>query len=264
MATIKSHSHSHRMRAMVCHGYVAQEEVFFYILMKGAHEMTMKEIAVGFVGITHHVDVKKSPRDLVGTLTRTIAIAKTVPLRVAACHMCSDNTALIGAASLFQVSINASARVRVRTCVGSFTEVMYYLATFGIDGSVFPLDSLGRMRSERLEELMALRRKRERDASAAIPHDLIPTDLDVLIGRGRPFQNHAGNIRFLQLIDSFREEHAASTKAMKSKLAQRVKLLILESGARFLKQSKDGLGWEVVKDEEARRKVRHGFRAKHP
>ena len=63
-----------------------------------------------------------------------------------------------------------------------------------------------------------------------------PSDPDVLLGRGRPFQSHPGNRLMLDLVDSFRENYLNPMTRRKEK--QAIVLAIFEQirakGGRFL------------------------------
>lgn len=90
---------------------------------------------------------------------------------------------------------------------------------------------------------------------------LVPGIHDVLLGRGKGFYQHKGNIRFRHWIDSRSSEYdEASSSAEKKRITREVIKLVREGGGRFLKDDRK-CGWLSVTDEMARQKVAHVFRS---
>ncbi len=88
----------------------------------------------------------------------------------------------------------------------------------------------------------------------------IPWQNDVLLGRGKGFYQHTGNIRFRYWIESrSRQYDQATTSAEKKRITMEVIQLVREGGGRFLRDEK--CGWIEVNDETARQKVAHVFRS---
>mmetsp|Transcript_10934 Transcript_10934/g.31344 ORF Transcript_10934/g.31344 Transcript_10934/m.31344 type:complete len:811 (+) Transcript_10934:50-2482(+) len=87
---------------------------------------------------------------------------------------------------------------------------------------------------------------------------VVPGRMDILFGRGRSFQEHPGNLRYSQLIETNREKYDSSKKLEKTALTKHIVQTVQASGGRFLKQ--DGASWVVVSNETARDKISHGFR----
>ena len=99
---------------------------------------------------------------------------------------------------------------------------------------------------------------------------IIPTGRDVLLGRGRPFQDHEGNKALAAIIEEHRPlyEEARSTYGKKNIICEDILDIIqTKQRGRFLKQTTlDGNNgcyeWELVSYDIARDKVSHGFRTK--
>jgi hypothetical protein len=156
--------------------------------------------------------------------------------------------------------------------LGSDIEVQYSMQAYGItcplaqspkDGGSELLE-LHRRHTER--RLLKDRREmqqllQESEASGIIPY---PSPNDVLVGRGVPYQNFAGNRRLNDLIDSkFLANHDPTTidKFEKTCLYLEVIGTMKESfGGRFLGRTPEG--WKVVDDVVARKKVNSAFRSK--
>lgn len=89
-----------------------------------------------------------------------------------------------------------------------------------------------------------------------------PTKGDVLLGRGKPFQNHPGNQRMLTIVDSHKESYLGVKRDKKRAIVEEVIREIQEDGARFLKRSEDGHFWNEVESAISFEKVSHALRSK--
>ena len=89
------------------------------------------------------------------------------------------------------------------------------------------------------------------------------SNLDVLLGRSSNLRNHAGNLKFRQLISDRREEYErTSNNSEKTDIAETIVTRIYQDGGRFLKQADHNKTLcEEVDDELARLKVTHTFRS---
>lgn len=101
------------------------------------------------------------------------------------------------------------------------------------------------------------------DPSDANGNGYQPTQYDVLFGRGKPFQDHPGNLRLHSIVNTYKPNYAKARRHEKTVIAEDVVKLIQNDGkhiGRFLKQV-DGK-WVIVSDVEARAKVSHALRGK--
>jgi hypothetical protein len=87
----------------------------------------------------------------------------------------------------------------------------------------------------------------------------LPGTKDVLLGRGKPVQDHPGNILLRTLVSTFMDQYKSALKLDKSLVALKVVVETKRCGGRFLKRSSDGW-WYEVSDEAAREKVSMTFR----
>ncbi|CAJ1931123.1 unnamed protein product [Cylindrotheca closterium] len=93
--------------------------------------------------------------------------------------------------------------------------------------------------------------------------EIQPTEYDVLFGRGKPFQDHPGNLRLHSIVNVYKPNYTQARRHEKTAIAEDVVKIIKNDGkhvGRFLKQV-DGK-WEGVSDIEARAKVSHALRGK--
>ena len=90
---------------------------------------------------------------------------------------------------------------------------------------------------------------------------LYPNSEDVLMGRGRPFQQFVGNLNLNRIVAEHQEEYNKVDRKSKTRLTRRIVQLIKDGNGRFLKRDSemDG-GWVVVTDAQAREKIAHAFR----
>lgn len=143
--------------------------------------------------------------------------------------------------------------------------------TSGASSSTSTSDSTGPRTNETMQRLPVI-------PSSSIPpnnehhaqqehHVMIPTSNDVLFGRGRPFQEHAGNVRLSLILESLKVRYEGLKRNEKTSLAQDIVQNMKSKGIRFLRQSNNkdnGYHWEQVDDVLAREKVSQGFRSMRP
>ena len=169
---------------------------------------------------------------------------------------------------------------------GGQVECLYKLMTFGIPAEAFPLTLMGEIRKgphiEFVRRHRALEEEKERQLSTPSPNNgdidvpntatatsndmdisdngkgITPTSQDVLLGRGKGFRYHPGNVRFHKIIEAHEERYESANRLGKQILSEAILKLMKDSGSRFLKQ--DAFGWFVVGDSVARERVAHAFR----
>ena len=93
---------------------------------------------------------------------------------------------------------------------------------------------------------------------------LYPQPDDVLIGKGRPYQNFCGNKRFGAMIDSNLDLYhkGGIDRFAKMCLTMDIVKQVQAYGGRFLERTKDGEAWRVIDDVVAREKTAVGFRSR--
>eukprot|EP00980_Cylindrotheca_fusiformis_P001807 scaffold408_cov71-Cylindrotheca_fusiformis.AAC.8 len=85
---------------------------------------------------------------------------------------------------------------------------------------------------------------------------------DVLLGRGKPFQNHPGNQRMLRIVDLHKQKYLRVKRDKKRAIVEEVLDEIQGRGARFLKRSEDGRNWDEVEPGVSFEKISHALRSK--
>mmetsp|Transcript_20135 Transcript_20135/g.56063 ORF Transcript_20135/g.56063 Transcript_20135/m.56063 type:complete len:105 (+) Transcript_20135:1210-1524(+) len=83
-------------------------------------------------------------------------------------------------------------------------------------------------------------------------NDIIPTDNDILVGKGKPFQLHQGNVKMMKRLQALRPRYdAATTKERRKILREEVMDDAFAKGGRFLKQSTNSTAWILASHDEA-------------
>lgn len=212
---------------------------------------------------------------------------RALPQRIEAAHFCSDNPFLRAHVTGVQLFIDPSARFRLRPHVGTLHEINFELQTYGIQTQDSPMKDDGTWSNEWHKEWLKAQRVREEKlavtAPSPLPTDtadnvsrespnendqddedfiLVPRRFDVLFGRGKNEREHTGNLRAMHICDMHWEAYEKCQKFVKTEMAEKIVHIIQESGGRFLKPNKDGVGWVEADDAAAREKIAHFFRFK--
>eukprot|EP00934_Nitzschia_sp_Nitz4_P001916 Nitzschia sp. Nitz4//scaffold267_size26297//19168//20076//NITZ4_008271-RA/size26297-processed-gene-0.8-mRNA-1//-1//CDS//3329544911//1916//frame0 len=90
-----------------------------------------------------------------------------------------------------------------------------------------------------------------------------PTKYDVLCGRGKPIQDHSGNLRLRRIVSKFTERYMNARRHKKQEIVEEVVELVKNSGgvlARFLKRVGRENYWVEVPKAVACDKVSHALR----
>jgi hypothetical protein len=144
---------------------------------------------------------------------------------------------------------------------GSSKDILFKLLTFGIPDNVLPITADGepKVKSHR-SWLKSRRRQEETQADAEVEIIVVPRRLDILLGRGKPIQEHFGNLRYHALLDYYQNAYERAMKFDKCQISRRIVETVHANNGRFLKQ--EGAGWSLVDDHVARDKVSHAFRTR--
>jgi len=93
----------------------------------------------------------------------------------------------------------------------------------------------------------------------ALPNSKI-TEADVLFGRGKGSNNHAGNAFFRMLVSSMANKYKTSSRLQKTALSWDIVQLIKSRGGRFLCQKPGSDAWVEMKGRVLRRKTSQALR----
>uniref|UniRef100_A0A7R9ZKZ3 DUF6824 domain-containing protein n=1 Tax=Craspedostauros australis TaxID=1486917 RepID=A0A7R9ZKZ3_9STRA len=144
---------------------------------------------------------------------------------------------------------------------GTHQECLYSLMTFGIPYDALPINTDGEWRRTSFLKWAQRRYKKEQNIEKYKDAVELPSRSDVLLGRGKPNQAHAGNKYLHDVIASKYEQYDMSSRREKTKIATDLVQSIKDASGRFLKRDENDI-WMEVDDHTAREKVCHGFRRK--
>lgn len=109
--------------------------------------------------------------------------------------------------------------------------------------------------------------KDDEEVGSDVPRILQPSQFDVLFGRGKPYQGHAGNIRLHKIVDLYKPRYSQARRHEKTEIAEEIVQFIKTPSnnnkpGRFLKRVENEEAWVEVSDSVARDKVSHALRGK--
>eukprot|EP00339_Tiarina_fusa_P009404 CAMPEP_0117018054 /NCGR_PEP_ID=MMETSP0472-20121206/13999_1 /TAXON_ID=693140 ORGANISM="Tiarina fusus, Strain LIS" /NCGR_SAMPLE_ID=MMETSP0472 /ASSEMBLY_ACC=CAM_ASM_000603 /LENGTH=470 /DNA_ID=CAMNT_0004722569 /DNA_START=147 /DNA_END=1559 /DNA_ORIENTATION=+ len=198
------------------------------------------------------------------------SVHASLPCRISSFHFGTDEPRMRFFLSTLQQAFGKQVRLRLRSHFGSAMEMRYSLLTFGIqcEGLLSAVDEVADMKPEILlayrEGRLELERKLEDKRNADAERTgviLYPAPTDVLLGRGRPYQDFSGNRRFAELIDTqMTRFRSCRSQFEKTCVIMDVVKTVHDSKGRFLKRT--AVGWEVISDEVARKKAGTTFRTR--
>jgi hypothetical protein len=142
-------------------------------------------------------------------------------------------------------------------------ECQYSLITFGIAKQVLSVDGSGELKPDIVnhffEKRTSIEAARKEEALGRIEY---PSPRDVLLGRGKPYQEYWGNLLLGNFIDTRRDQYNKASRFEKTCISMDMVKVLQESGGRFIQRNETTGGWVEVEDPVAREKVSSGFRTK--
>ncbi|CAJ1939496.1 unnamed protein product [Cylindrotheca closterium] len=182
-----------------------------------------------------------------------------LPMRVVAIHMCYDTGAWTPVHSVVKLAFNTFAKVRIRMHYGSHKECLASLQRHGIKPSIIPISDNGKPADlDSFQQSLRRQRKRERVNKPKRLKIFVPSEYDVLLGRGTPIQNFIGNKRLRSLVLDFQKQYEKAPKGIKIAIAQEIVHLVYQASGMFLKR--DGETWITANNYTAKDKVSALFR----
>ena len=89
----------------------------------------------------------------------------------------------------------------------------------------------------------------------------IPSDLDVLLGRGGQTNNHSGNIKYREEVEKVKPMYfSCMTKSEKKEVSELLVAYVQDYGGRFLEKDPDTGEWMLASDRAARKKASQALR----
>ncbi len=221
----------------------------------------------GTVDVLYFVDMKGIPESMITYVRDSHHILSAMPCRPCGFHICYNNELIRPFLSFLHMVTSKERKLRERLHFGSHLEVQYALCTFGINmrDAAIVQDSFG---PKYIEDFLATRRrveaeeKQQRDEEEARTGVILhPGPIDVLCGRGRPYQDFPGNIRVGRIVDEHVPLYLETQERLaKTMIAISIVQNIQRSGGRFLNRRDDG--WEIAEDRVARGKISQALRVR--
>mmetsp|Transcript_35127 Transcript_35127/g.85000 ORF Transcript_35127/g.85000 Transcript_35127/m.85000 type:complete len:685 (+) Transcript_35127:147-2201(+) len=227
----------------------------------------------GFVNCVYNLGQGMKPEFELGLL-KLANLDLTLPCRFSAVHYAYDDDKLKMIFGLAVKVFNKNTRLRCRLHYGTSQECIYNIMSFGIPDYIMPVTSTGEHRLENHKDFIRTIRWADREQKTmnenGQDHDrdsneevvarlVLPNNIDVLLGRGRPLQKHYGNLNYHFLVEEYQAEHERSTKSEKTMMVKTILDKIRKYGGRFLKQDDVGF-WVEIDDDTARAKISQTFR----
>ncbi len=253
-------------------------KTLYIVMLYSEDEKTQRK---GAVSVTYLVGQKFNWQDVKQRqdMNRQLAtLMSGLPLRFDAMHVCIDSILWRTILAVYKTAANTVTRVRVREHMGDHKQVIFSLQTFGIPTYGFPVTENGdilrhrcadRWNKQRTLEQMS---KQNAEVDQTFQDDAVtaqrvqvqlsrvvtPGPNDVLLGRGKAYYSHVGNVRLRSIVAersyAYEETGPWEKKTVCFEIVKRIK----SKSGRFL--SDDGAGWVEVDDEIAMKKVSHSFR----
>eukprot|EP00980_Cylindrotheca_fusiformis_P018412 scaffold6052_cov118-Cylindrotheca_fusiformis.AAC.25 len=198
-------------------------------------------------------------------LWRLTVVGEVLPFRLACLHYCDISASPFSSTLLSTLASAATSpvRVRIRAHNGTHIECRYKLMSFGIPVEEFPFTANGDVQLANHIEWMGRRRKKEEYLRKHPPIEGavdLPSNYDVLWGKGKQIYRHPGNRLLRELVENYDDEYNRLWKDGKSRLADQIVSVVHGFSGRFMKLDRKSGVWVEVSDLVAREKVTHRFR----
>ncbi|CAJ1940028.1 unnamed protein product [Cylindrotheca closterium] len=213
----------------------------------------------GFIGIVYGLGDQSAETSLQYPWNLATMI-QALPVRVEAIHFCHDSVIYRVLFAVIKTALSPFVKMRSKTHYGTHDEVMSSLAGFGILPGTIPVTKGGEISNLQAfrERLMEMRAE-ERCQQPRRQKVHVPFKVDVLFGKGTPFQTHPGNIQLRSLVTArYKIYQKAKKRGQKRQIAQEIVETIHQNAGLFLRP--DGDLWVCVDNDGAIQKVSALFR----
>eukprot|EP00980_Cylindrotheca_fusiformis_P026627 scaffold16689_cov107-Cylindrotheca_fusiformis.AAC.2 len=185
---------------------------------------------------------------------------KVLPIKIIGHHICSrPSSGLHFFFSHVTKFFDSAGIARTRFHEGTFEEIDQKLAGFGINGVNLAISSEGDLKLDRHKAMLRSLKCLEAQTSSTDVFVILPTHTDVLLGRGKPIQNHPGNIRLSLIVESLLQDYDGFVKRReKTQLAAETVDRMKRAGVRFLTRCNEG--WTIAPVKLTRERVSSTFR----
>jgi hypothetical protein len=246
-------------------------QMSYYIMMTIVEDESNQKN--GIVGIcyglgTDEMDMSAEARKSTWEGT---SLVSCMPMRVEAAHFCTPSSRMHFASNLIGRSVGMFIQARLRIHCGTHLECAYALLTFGLPISTLPFTTESELKLGNHKSWVQRRIVKDQElerAEGSFSGIELPGRNDVLLGKGRPIQEHPGNLRLHDLVRLYMDEYnQANRNGGRTIVTQKIIHDVMfpssndlmdsvtnrAEGGRFLKRRDDNLKsgwWEEVTDEE--------------
>ena len=220
----------------------------------------------GIVDLLYFVDMPVIPDAILTYVRDSHHIIREFPCRPCSFHICYNSNLIRPFLSFLHMVTSKERKLRERLHFGSHLEVQYKLSTFGVDlqcNNFEPAFVVPYMATflENRRRIDAEIRKQEEEEELRKGVILHPSHIDVLCGRGKPYQDFPGNLRVGAIVDEHVSVYLETQERLaKTMIAIGIVQQIQRSGGRFLTRRDDG--WELAREKVARGKVSQALRVR--
>eukprot|EP00934_Nitzschia_sp_Nitz4_P009302 Nitzschia sp. Nitz4//scaffold90_size81538//70775//72369//NITZ4_005328-RA/size81538-augustus-gene-0.11-mRNA-1//1//CDS//3329560038//9292//frame0 len=218
-------------------------------------ESQRRGVSMVSVRATPYTIQKGSPTKAMPVFNRLIS---DFPLRLVSHHFCLPETSPITRpmGSLLLAVVRAYSqhnKARLRMHIGSYIEWCYALMPFGIPVHLLPLTNDLKVKNKNHREFLDMC-SRAALSSNIFDAILLPTNRDLLLGKGKPIQQSPGNVIWSEFLEALiMRQPDLSSPMMYTGLAKQVVEHIHKYKGRIL--SKDSGVWEAVSDDVAQERI---------
>mmetsp|Transcript_23993 Transcript_23993/g.36455 ORF Transcript_23993/g.36455 Transcript_23993/m.36455 type:complete len:483 (-) Transcript_23993:124-1572(-) len=201
--------------------------------------------------------------------SRTGRMMEGLPCRVTTFQFCYNDKRVKYLLSVMAKAFGKHVRLRLRSHFGSDLEMQYSLMTFGIHCHYLfrSAENDGRMELLRSQYINGRRKMEQEEHQERLEVEsrsgiiLHPQPYDVLVGRGRPYQEYPGNQRLVRLVEAQSERYRfLQDRFEKSCIILNIVKTVNNSNGRFLQKCSEGW-WTVAPAKVAREKTCSAFRS---
>jgi hypothetical protein len=194
------------------------------------------------------------------------SLVSCMPVRGEGVHFCTPSSGMNIALNLIGQSVGMFLRSRIRIHSGSHLECEYALLSFGLPIGMLPFTTESELKLGNHKNWVQRRIVKEQElkiGEGSFSGIDLPGRNDVLLGQGKPIQEHPGNLRLHDLVRLYMDEYNQANRTGGRTIVTRKiihDILFLSpldtnsvGGGRFLKRRDDNLKngwWEEVTDEE--------------
>jgi hypothetical protein len=154
-----------------------------------------------------------------------VDLAHCLPVRIEATHFLARPNGMQYALNLVAKSYLLGHRARLRVHFGTHLECTYALKSFGLPTSLLPFTDESELKIDNHKKWIKRRIVKEHVLARGEIFSCIelPHGNDILLGKGKPFQNHLGNQRLQDLAHAYLDEYnQANSKGGKTDVALKI------------------------------------------